>query len=270
MTCEPIRRVGMVGLGAMGRPIAERIAGAGFDVVGYDRSGQARAEGVRRAAGLNDIAATDLAIVIVPTDDDVMSVIAGDGGLIEHGHPGLVIMISASVRPETCRQLAAFAADAGIHLLDAALTGGIRGAESGTINLLVGGDPAVVDRVGSVLDAFCAKHHVLGGPGAGQVGKTASNLIHWAEIVAIDEAFRLAAALGVPPATLRAALREGGTDSRTMRELELMHFTWYAKDIAIARQMADEAGVALPVASLARGLMDHVSVDSVRELLSDG
>jgi 3-hydroxyisobutyrate dehydrogenase-like beta-hydroxyacid dehydrogenase len=270
MTTGPIRRVGMVGLGAMGRPIAERIADAGFEVVGYDRSGQARAAGVTKAAGLDEIAATDLAIVIVPTDDDVTEVVAGDGGLIRHGHPGLVIMVSASVRPETCQRLAALATGAGMHLLDAALTGGIRGAESGTINLLVGGDPTVVERVGPVLHAFCANHHVLGAPGAGQVGKTASNLIHWAEIVAIDEAFRLAATLGVAPAALRAALQHGGTDSRTMRELELMHFTWYAKDIAIARQMADEAGVALPVANLARGLMDHVSVDSVRELLSDG
>jgi 3-hydroxyisobutyrate dehydrogenase-like beta-hydroxyacid dehydrogenase len=219
-------------------------------------------------AGLDEIAAADVAIVIVPTDDDVVSVVAGDDGLIAHGHPGLVIVISSSVRPETCRRLADLATAAGMHVLDAALTGGIRGAETGTINLLVGGPVSVVERVRPVLLSFCTNYHVLGDVGAGQVGKTVSNLIHWAEIVAIDESFRLAAALGVAPSALRLALQEGGTDSRTMRELELMRFTWYAKDIATARTMADEIGFDLPVANLSRDLMDRVTVDSVRALLS--
>jgi 3-hydroxyisobutyrate dehydrogenase-like beta-hydroxyacid dehydrogenase len=78
----------------------------------------------------------------------------------------------------------------------------------------------------------------------------------------------MAAKLGVSPSALRTALVEGGTDSATMRELELMRFTWYAKDIAIAHQMADEVRMGLPVAALARQLMDRISVESVRELLA--
>jgi 3-hydroxyisobutyrate dehydrogenase-like beta-hydroxyacid dehydrogenase len=152
-------------------------------------------------------------------------------------------------------------------VLDVALTGGVRGAEAGTLNLLVGGDPAVADGLRDVFAAIASGYHVLGPVGAGQVAKTASNLIHWAEIVAIEEAFRLADAYGVAPAALRAALRHGGTDSRTLRELELMRFTWYAKDIAVARDMAAEAGLELPVAALARRLMDGVTVESIRDLL---
>lgn len=265
---EPIRRVGVVGLGAMGRPIAERIAEAGFEVWGYDVAADARATGVRTAAGLSDIAASDVAFVMVPFDDDVTKVVAGADGLIANGHPGLVIVISASVRPETCRELADVARPAGVHVIDAALTGGIRGAVAGTINLLVGGEPSTVEHLRPVFLAFSKNYHVLGGVGAGQVAKSASNLIHWAEIVAIQEAFQMAAKLGVSPAALRAALVEGGTDSATMRELELMRFSWYAKDIAIAHQMADEVQVSLPVATLARELMDGISVESVRELLA--
>jgi 3-hydroxyisobutyrate dehydrogenase-like beta-hydroxyacid dehydrogenase len=265
---ESVRRVGVVGLGAMGRPIAERIAEAGFEVWGYDLAAGAQAMGVRRATDLSDIATSDVAFVMVPFDDDVTKVVAGPDGLIAHGHPGLVIVISASVRPETCRALAELARPAGIHVIDVALTGGVRGAVAGTMNLLVGGEPSTVEHVRPVLLAVSKNYHVLGGVGAGQIAKSASNLIHWAEIVAIDEAFSMAAKLGVSAAALRAALVEGGTDSATMRELELMRFSWYAKDIAIAHQMADEVGMTLPVATLARRLMDGISVESVRELLA--
>jgi 3-hydroxyisobutyrate dehydrogenase-like beta-hydroxyacid dehydrogenase len=206
-------------------------------------------------------------IVIVPTDDDVKKVVAGDNGLIANGHDGLIIVISASVRPETCRELAELAAPAGIHVIDAALTGGVRGAEAGEINLLVGGDQAVADRAGPVFDAFCKNYHVLGDIGAGQVAKSANNLIHWAQIVAIDEAFRMAQALGVKPAALRAALEEGPTDSRTLREMEMMRYTWYIKDIEIAQELAAGVGRSLPQATLSRELMDGITVASTRDLL---
>jgi 3-hydroxyisobutyrate dehydrogenase-like beta-hydroxyacid dehydrogenase len=251
--------VGVVGLGAMGRPIAERLARAGFEVLGRDP--HATAAGVRM---VETVAAADFVFVIVPTDDDVISVVTD---LLAAAHPGQTIAISASVRPSTCQALAARAADDGVDVIDVALTGGVRGAESGTLNLLVGGDPAVVDRSREVLMAIASGYHLLGPVGAGQVAKAAGNLIHWAEIVAIDEALRLAATFGVSPAALRLALQEGGTDSRTLRELELMRFTWYAKDIAVAEQMAAGVNLELPVAAQSRRLMDHITPTSIRNLL---
>lgn len=265
---QPVARVGMVGLGAMGRPIAEFIARAGFDTVAYDLAPDASAEGVRLASGLDEVAAADVVIVIVPTDDDVTQVVAGEGGLIANGHEGLIIVVSASVRPETCRQLADTAAKSGIHVIDAALTGGVRGAENGEINLLVGGPKEVADRAGKVFGAFARNYHVLGDVGAGQVAKSANNLIHWAQIVAIDEALRMAGSLGVEPAALRRALQEGPTDSRTLREMEYMRFTWYIKDIEIAQELAAAGGVDLPVATLSRQLMDTITVASMHELLN--
>lgn len=261
-----VTRVGMVGLGAMGGPIAEHIAAAGFDTVAYDLSPDAGPAGVRRVGSVADVAAADVVIVIVPTDEDVTGVV---DGLIEHGHPGLVVVISASVRPSTCRTLAERAAASGIHVIDAALTGGVRGARDGEINLLVGGPREVVDSVSDVFGAFARNYHVLGEVGAGQVGKSANNLIHWAQIVAIDESLRMAEGLGVDAATLRRALQEGPTDSRTMRELEEMRFTWYIKDIEIAQELAGEIGRSLPVATLSRQLMDDITVASMRELLAE-
>jgi 3-hydroxyisobutyrate dehydrogenase len=257
----------MVGLGAMGKPIAQFIARAGFDTVAYDLAPGATAEGVRLVAGLDEVAAADVVIVIVPTDDDVKDVVAGEKGLLANGHPDLIVVISASCRPETCRELNDQARARGMHVIDAALTGGVRGAEAGEINLLVGGPQEVADRVGPVFMAFCHRYHVLGDVGAGQVAKSANNLIHWAQIVAIDESLRLAERLGVDPARLRAALEEGPTDSRTLREMEQMRFTWYVKDIEIAQELAGGVGMELPVATVSRRLMDSISVASMKALL---
>jgi len=266
---QPVSKVGMVGLGAMGRPIAGFIAAAGFEVLAYDASPEATAaENVHVVDTLDAVAQADAVIVIVPTDDDVIEVVSGEGGLFAQGREGLIVVISASVRPQTCRDLAEAAAARGMHVIDAALTGGVRGAESGQINLLVGGPSEIADRVGPVFRAFATNYHVLGGVGSGQIAKSANNLIHWAQIVAIDEAMRLAAGLGVEPATLRRALQEGPTDSRTLRELEFMRFTWYRKDIEIARDLAADVGGSLPVAELSLKLMEGVTVASVAKLLA--
>ncbi|MEV6850430.1 NAD(P)-dependent oxidoreductase [Actinoplanes sp. NPDC051411] len=251
--------VGVAGLGAMGGPIASRLAGHGFEVLGLDP--HVTLAGVRRVDRLH---AADVVLVVVPADDDVTAVVTG---LLDPPRPGQVIAICSSVRPSTCASLAARAAGHGVDVLDVALTGGIRGAEGGTLNLLVGGDPAVAARLDDIFEVIASGYHVLGPVGAGQVAKAASNLIHWAEIVAIVESFRLAEAYGVKPAALRAALRQGGTDSRTLRELELMKFTWWAKDIDVAAAMATEVGEPLPVAELSRRLMPTVTVDAVRDLL---
>jgi 3-hydroxyisobutyrate dehydrogenase-like beta-hydroxyacid dehydrogenase len=262
------RTVAMVGLGAMGRPIIENIARAGFTTLAFDTSPAARAEGVTIVGSLADLAPADVVIVIVPTDEDVIGVVAGPDGIFQHGKPGLTVVISASVKPGTCRELAAQGEEKGIRVIDAALTGGVRGAESGEINLLVGGPRQTAEAIADVFAAFAAHYHVLGEIGAGQVGKAASNLIHWAEIVAIDESMRLAADLGVEPSVLRAALELGPTDSRALREIEYMRFTWYAKDIDIAEELAEPVGRDLPVARLSRELMQGITMASVHELLN--
>jgi 3-hydroxyisobutyrate dehydrogenase-like beta-hydroxyacid dehydrogenase len=268
MTDLPAKRcVASVGLGAMGLPIARHLAAAGFELLTYDRDPQASVPGARAVGSVAELAPAEVVIVIVPADADVIEVVAGSGGLLAHCAPGTVVVISASVRPATCVELARSAAEVGIDVVDAALTGGVRGAESGRLNLLVGADPAVLDRMGDVLDAFASSRHLLGEVGAGQVGKAANNLIHWGQIVSIVEALRLAERLGVPAPRLRAALQDGPTGSRTLSELELMRFTWFAKDIEIAQALAASAGMQLPQAATSRRLMDGITVESVRALL---
>jgi 3-hydroxyisobutyrate dehydrogenase-like beta-hydroxyacid dehydrogenase len=262
--------VGVVGLGAMGGPIARHLLEAGFGVWGYDLDPEAVARlahlGARTAPTLAELASQSRAVLVfVPTDADVLEVC--DGGLLAAARPGTVVLVCSSVRPETCEAVAA-AAPEGVGVLDAALTGGVRGAQQGRINLLVGGDPEVLDRVRPVLAPWTAAVHHLGRLGAGQVGKTVNNLIHWGQISTITEALRLGRAYGLPVGAMRAALFDGPTDSRTLRELEQMRFTWWSKDLDNAKQMAEAVGMTLPVAAVSREVMARTQHTDVLDLLN--
>jgi 3-hydroxyisobutyrate dehydrogenase-like beta-hydroxyacid dehydrogenase len=265
--------VGALGLGAMGGPIAGHIRRAGFDVRCLDSDPEAArplaALGARVCGSLEELAAgADVCLVCLPGDEDVLESCLPEDGLLAFLRPGSVLVVSSSVRPDTCRRLAG-AANA-VHVLDAALTGGVRGAEAGEINLLVGGEEVPLLRARPVFDAFCSSVHHLGELGSGQVGKTVNNLVHWAQIAGIAEALSLGSRLGVPPELMRPALAAGPTDSRTLHEIELMRLTWYAKDIDNARRMARTVGMPLPLTDEVRRLMDHITVPGIAALLEEG
>lgn len=264
----------VLGLGAMGAPVVGHLLAAGVPVQVYDLdpAAVARAVGLgARAADSAEAVARGAAVVaiFVPSDDDVREVCLGESGVLAGCAEGAVVLLCSSLRPETCRAVAD-AAPSGVAVLDAALTGGVRGAEAGQINLLVGGDAAVLDRVRPLLEPWTKAVHHLGPLGAGQVGKTANNLVHWAQICAITEALELARRGGVSVPVLRAALQDGPTDSRTLRELEHMRLTWHVKDLANTADLAGRVGMDIPVAETARRVMVGTTVEDVARLLADG
>lgn len=264
--------VGVVGLGAMGGPIARHLLDAGVEVVVADLDAGAVATcaqaGARTAQDLPDLAAhSDVVLVVVATDEEVLAVCSGDRGLLAACRPGTAVLLCSSVRPDTCADVRD-AAPRGVAVLDAALTGGVRGSENGSINLLVGGDAVVLDRLRPILAPWTSSVHHLGPLGAGQVGKTVNNLVHWAQISAITEALELGRRYGLDVPTLRRALMDGPTDSRTLREMEQMRFTWHAKDLANAEAMAARVDLPLPVAETVREVMKRTTVEDVAALLS--
>lgn len=264
----------VLGLGAMGAPVVRHLLAAGVQVQVFDVDAEAVDRAVALGARTADSAAAaargaEVVAVFVPADDDALAACTGTDGALAGCSPGAVVLLCSSLRPETCRAVAA-AAPAGVDVLDAALTGGVRGAEAGAINLLVGGDAAVLDRVRPLLAPWTKAVHHLGPLGAGQVGKTANNLVHWAQISAITEALELARRAGVSVPVLRAALQDGPTDSRTLRELEEMRLTWHAKDLANTADLAQRVGMDIPVAETARQVMARTGVDDVARLLADG
>jgi 3-hydroxyisobutyrate dehydrogenase-like beta-hydroxyacid dehydrogenase len=257
---------GVIGLGAMGGPIARHMACAGIEVHCFDLDPEATARaGADAATSAGEVAARSPAIFLfVPTDEDVLNACTSE--LFPAARPGTVVAICSSVRPDTCTAVAAAAPD-GVTVLDAALTGGARGAEQGRINLLVGGDEAALDRIRPLLAPWTTGIHHLGPLGSGQVAKTVNNLIHWGQISAITEALRLGEAYGLDVPTVRRALMDGPTDSRTLRELEQMRFTWWAKDIENAYRMAEQVGMTLRVAPTSREVMATTPLSDVLRLL---
>jgi 3-hydroxyisobutyrate dehydrogenase-like beta-hydroxyacid dehydrogenase len=259
--------VGVVGLGAMGGPIARHLVGAGVPTTVYDHGESAVAalveQGATAAGSLAEVGACDVVLVVVPSDDDVLDVC--EDGLLDAMQPGSVLVVSASVRPETCAALAERAGN--VDVLDAALTGGVRGAEGGRVNLLVGGDEVVLDRIRPVLEPWTVAVHHLGPLGAGQVGKTVNNLCHWAQVAVVQEALLLGQRLGVEPAKLRAALLDGPARSGTLAEIEKMRLTWWQKDIDNARAMAQDVGHPLPLTEKVYELMPGITVDRIAAIV---
>lgn len=263
--------IGLVGLGAMGRPAAELLAAAGYPTFCFDTDAAAVEAAARRGVtpmtSLALLGATcSLVLVMVPADEDVLDVCLAENGLLSEAQPGSVLLICSSVTPETCRRVGGLAAAKGVGVLDAALTGGVRAAEAGTINLLVGGDAEVLGRIRPALEPWTKTVHHLGALGAGQVGKTVNNLCHWGQLSAIVEALRLGQALGVEPSALRDAIMDGPAASRTMAEMQLMRLTWHKKDLANAIAMAGTVGVELPVATTIREAMRHTTVTDIAAL----
>jgi 3-hydroxyisobutyrate dehydrogenase-like beta-hydroxyacid dehydrogenase len=267
-------RTGLIGLGLMGAPVNRHLLAAGLEVTCHDLDEQrvrdAVERGAKAAATAAEVAAnSDVVLVIVPTNDDARHVCLAEDGLLSGAAPGSVIVLCSSLTPATCVELEQRARDREVELIDAPMTGGIRGAEQATMTLLVGGDPRSLTKARPVLDAISTSIHHLGGIGAGQVGKTVNNLIHWGEIVVITEALALGAKLGVEVSKLRPALSDASVDSRTLRELEHMKFTWHAKDLADALAMAADAGAEMPAAELARRRMVGITPERVAKLLAD-
>jgi 3-hydroxyisobutyrate dehydrogenase-like beta-hydroxyacid dehydrogenase len=266
--------VAVIGLGAMGLPVVRHLRAAGVPVVARDLDTAAMAAatalGARPATSSADAArGSRVVAVFVPTDDDVCAVCLGPEGVLAGMAEEAVLLLCSSLRPETCEQVAG-AAPPGVHVLDAALTGGVRGAEAGEVNLLVGGDPDVLEGIRPILEPWTIAIHHLGPLGAGQVGKTANNLVHWAQICAITEALELARRFGVSVPVLRRALMDGPADSRTLRELDQMRLTWHAKDLANTAAMAKRVHLDVPVADTAREAMRGIAVSDVARLLAGG
>jgi 3-hydroxyisobutyrate dehydrogenase-like beta-hydroxyacid dehydrogenase len=267
-------KVGLVGVGLMGAPMARHVMAAGFELACYDVDESALAavakEGARIARSPAELSAgADVVLVIVPTDEDVLDVCIGDDGLLGSAPSGCVVAICSSVKPGTCSRVGAEGAARGIDVLDVALTKGTRGAEAGDLTLLCGGNAAALERVRPVLETFSGAVHHLGELGAGQAGKTVNNLIHWAEIAAITEALILGWKLGLRVSSLREALESASVDSETLREIHLMSMRWPEKDLINALAIASELNQELPVAAVVRDAMKGISHERVVRLLND-
>jgi len=262
-------RVGLLGAGRMGGPIGRYLLAAGTPVTVYDPSGEARRAlvelGAVEASGPAEVAAqSDLTLIVVVDDAQVREAVAA---CLETAPADSILAICASVRPDTCRELAAAGSERGVHVIDCALVRGERGAEAGQLVLYCGGPEDVIDRVRAACVPFTEAVVHVGDVGAGQVAKTANNILLWACIRADVEALRLGRALGVEPAKLREAMAIGSGANRPLAEWGNHRLRWPHKDLEVALAVAAEAGVEMELVSQLPRLMQELTVDDLHGLL---
>jgi 2-hydroxy-3-oxopropionate reductase len=258
-------KLGFIGLGVMGRPMALRLLGAGHTVSVWARRPEAAAPLVAAGAVLQPDAAAvarnaDIVFTIVTHGHDVESVVFGEAGLASGFAAGSVLVDMSTIAPGLAQAIAARLAAQGVHMLDAPVSGGGVGAEAGTLAIMAGGDAAVLERVRPLFEVLGKTIVHVGGHGAGQVAKACNQMIMVAAIEAVAEAMRLAAAAGVDPAKVRQALAGGSAGSRVLEvfgermvqrdfaagvEARLHH-----KDFGIVQTAARELGVAMPIAGV--------------------
>jgi 3-hydroxyisobutyrate dehydrogenase len=264
-----MERIGVVGLGTMGGAMAANLARAGFRVAAWNRT-PGRTDrlaelGVTLAASPAALAAdVDIVLVCVSDTPDVEAVLFGADGVAEGAAPGALVIDCSTIDPAASRGFAARLAAQGIGFVDAPVTGGSEGAQNATLAILVGGDPAHVERARPVLAAIGRTITHFGPAGAGQAAKAVNQVILAGTYLAVAEGLVLALKAGLDPGQVVAALSTGAAQSwvlanRSGRMLANdyppgFRVALHLKDLGIALSMARETGAALPVAALAAQL----------------
>ena len=248
-----ISKIGILGLGKMGAPMARHLLSRGYSVAGYDplepARNHARALGVTVLGSPCEVARTsELVIVVVGFDQEVEATLFGANGVVESAPRGLVVALASTVAPRYARRLAERLRELGVVLLDIPLARGEAAAVAGKLLIYGAGDEAVFEACRPAFGAFASDIFHLGAAGAGQVGKMVNNLILWSCIVANDEGLALGEALGVERARLQAALHHGSAQNWAMDHgAERSGMPWAEKDMSIVLHEADLARVSLPL-----------------------
>ncbi len=266
-----IKRVGFIGLGAMGRPMALNILRGGFGLSVYARRPEAAEPLLKAGAGWCRTPAqlageTDIFITMITSTADVERVTFGVDGLIEGAKPGSVLVDMSTISPAKTRDIARRLAEKGVEMLDAPVSGGEIGAKEATLSIMVGGDDDTLARVMPVLSCL-GKNIVRVGPsGAGQVTKACNQLVLLVAIQALAEAFTFARASGVDLGKLSEALSGGMAGSRILevlgkRMIERQYQNGiearlHYKDIQLVLEEAANLGLALPGAALVTQLFN--------------
>jgi 3-hydroxyisobutyrate dehydrogenase len=266
-------RVGFIGLGIMGKPMAKNLLKAGFEVTAYNRSEGPRREfaeaGGRLAGSPAEAArAADVVITMVTDSPDVEEVCLGPRGIIEGARPGTIVVDMSTISPEVTRRIGARLAERGIRMLDAPVSGGDTGAIAGTLSIMVGGDVADLERVRPVLAAM-GKRIVHCGPlGAGQTVKLCNQIAVTLTNLAVCEALVFAQKSGVDPARMIEALSAGAAGSWQLSNLgpKMLRRDFapgfkvrlQRKDLRLALESAQHMAAALPGLALVSQLFAAV------------
>lgn len=213
-------KIGLIGLGIMGKPMAKNMLKAGYDLTVNDLNQAAVDEIVAcgaKAAANNEIGETcDLVMTMVPNSPQVKAVMLGEDGVAAHMRPGTTFIDMSSINPVASKEIAAELAKKNIEMLDAPVSGGEPKAIDGTLSFMVGGKQEVFDRFKPVLESMGASVVLCGDVGAGNTTKLANQIIVACNIQAVAEALTLAKKAGVDPELVFQAIKGGLAGSTVM------------------------------------------------------
>ena len=266
------RRVGFIGLGVMGKPMAKNLIARGYSLVVHSRSpgpvDELVAAGAERVGSPAEVAArVTRVITMLPDSPDVERVLEGERGVFSAIQRGTIVIDTSTIAPAVARRLAGRAAELGATMLDAPVSGGEIGAINASLSIMVGGDDAAFAEVKPILDAMGNPDRVvrIGPSGAGQICKVCNQMVIGGTLAAVSEAFTLARKAEVDPARVRQALLGGFAASRVLEvhgERILsgnykpgFRSRLYAKDLKIAAATLAENESPAPVSAVVQQLV---------------
>lgn len=271
-------KIGLIGLGIMGKPMSKNLLKAGYDLTVMDRNQSAVAEvvaaGAKSAPTAKAIAEqVDIIITMLPNSPHVKEVVLGENGILEGAKAGTVFIDMSSIAPLVSRELSAKLAEKGVEMLDAPVSGGEPKAIDGTMSVMVGGSQEVFDKCYPVMKAMAGSVVRAGEVGAGNITKLANQVVVALNIAAVSEALVLASKAGVEPELVYQAIRGGLAGSTVLdAKAPLMmdrkfdpgfRINLHIKDLNNALETAHEIGAPLPLTASVMEMMQALKVDDM-------
>lgn len=274
-------KIGYIGLGLMGKPMARNIMNAGYDVVVHNRSRDSVqelvGEGAVEAHSPAEVAEkVDVVFTNLPDSPDVELVALGDKGILEGAHDGLIFIDNSTIKPATTREIGKKLAEVNVMMLDAPVSGGDIGAKAGTLTVMVGGPADILEKVMPVLHAIGKTITHVGELGDGQIAKAANQIMVAAQMVAMAELLIMAQKSGADPEKVIKAIQGGAAACWTLdnKAHRLLYgnrkpgFKAYmqAKDLGIVMDTAREYGISLPSSAVNTQLFNAMLEMGMSEL----
>lgn len=288
-------KIGFIGLGIMGKPMAGHLIDAGYELVVHNRNRDAVDElagkgAIEAHSGKEVAEQSDIVITMLPDSPDVESVALGEGGIIEGAHEGLIFVDMSTIAPSVTTQVGEVLAEKGVKSLDAPVSGGDIGAQNATLSIMVGGDEDTFNAVKPLFDIMGQSAILCGPLGAGQIVKACNQILVAVTIAGVSEALTMGTKAGVDPIKIVQVLsgglaRCGVLENRGERMVNGdfdpgFRIRLHYKDLNIIQKTGNDFGVPLPVTSevfelfktamvKGRGELDHSGLLTVVEDMSN-
>ena len=269
-------QIGFIGLGIMGKPMAQNLLKAGYELTVYDivpeRMDDLVKAGGRKGSSSKDVAAkSDIIITMLPNSPHVREAVLGPNGVLEGARRGAILIDMSSIAPLASREIAAKVQEEGIVMLDAPVSGGEPKAIAGTLAIMVGGPEETFEQVKDILTRMGSSVTRVGDIGSGNVAKLANQIIVALNIAAMSEAMVLATKAGVDPEKVFQAIR-GGLAGSAVLEAKMplalkgnfkpgFRIELHIKDVANALDTAHELGVPVPLSGVVMEIMQALKAD---------